>query len=80
MKIPLLPLHIVGGQVLLEKEQMRVNLDALRSLTSDYIPDIEQLLIALREAKVGSAAYGRRKKRRNQLRKAHNLKVKIEAA
>lgn len=75
MKIPFLPLHIVKTQVLVEALQQKDKLDAMRCLTSDFIPDIDVLLIARREARIGSSAYGRRKARRKLERKAEIVRL-----
>ena len=80
MKIPFTNYHIVNERVLVEKNEEQVKLDALLSLTSDSIPEIEQLLIALREEKVGHSARGRRRAKRKVLRCARELKVMMEEA
>ena len=87
MKIPFTKYHIVKTQVLCDKlltEQelimTREKLDALRALTDSYVPEMEELHIALHEAKIGSNAYGRRKARRKVLEKARILKESIKAA
>lgn len=82
MKIPFIKYHIfvLSEERVLEMEQDEIKLDALRSLTSDFIPEIDQLIIARHEAKVGHSSHGRRKARRKVLRRAHELKVMIEQA
>lgn len=80
MKIPFTKYHIVSERVVKEKKEREKEIEALRSLTGPYIPEIEQLLLALHVAKIGSSAYERRKTRRQVLQKAQILKEAIEAA
>jgi len=84
MKIPFLPLHIhiiterTREQRTLKYRQMNEKLDAMRWITSGCIPELDQLIITLREAKIGASAYGRRKKRRKVERETCELQAELK--
>ena len=84
MKIPLLPLHIITTQMIerecAEKTQMLIDLEVMRLLTSDFIPQIEQLITARSQALIGRSAHGRRKARRKVFRQAQKLKMSMKVA
>ena len=60
--------------------EMQKDLEDMRWYTSDFIPELEDLLFALQQARVGASAYGRRKNRRRLLRVWNKVKTRMTAA
>jgi len=72
----ILGFHIISDVEL--RRQIEAKADTvLRALTSDFMPDIEQVVIAMKAAKVGASSHGRRLKKRKVLRALYKLRQRM---